>query len=92
MNLVSKNTSNQDSVRSLGGIPLAVELLRWAAHPGSGRALLSVATGLLRGLAEANPLNQEAIGEAGGIDLLLQLIRVSLTAELGMYDFPVDQS
>ncbi|KAK9819836.1 hypothetical protein WJX72_003008 [[Myrmecia] bisecta] len=77
LNLVDHSSANQDTVRSLGGLTLATDLLRLALDLGLERGLVAVAAGLVRALADGSPANQSALGEAGTVALLLEVLKAA---------------
>jgi hypothetical protein len=69
-NLAIHNPTNQDSIRSEGGVKLMVNMLREENDVANQDVAKQVA-GALRNLAANNPANKHAIHTAGGIALKL---------------------
>ena len=75
-NVVSHDGPAQDAARDVGAGQVAMALLRFGTALGLSRGLIPAGAGLVRSLAEGNPLNQQAFGGLGTLSLLLQILEV----------------
>lgn len=81
-NVVAHDGPAQDAARDVGAGQVAMALLRFGAALGLSRGLVPAGAGLVRSLADGNPLNQQAFGGLGTLSLLLQILEVLLHAAL----------
>jgi hypothetical protein len=75
-NLAIRNPTNQDLIRSEGGVKLMVDMLR-EEHNVVNQDVAKQVPGALRNLAANNLANKHAIHTAGGVALLMGLVNRS---------------